>query len=658
MTAPERSADDLGAHVRDGNADFAVISHHAESVDLVLPMDGGERHVPMIRGDDAVWRARVPALRHGQRYGLRVSGPHDPSRGLLFDPSRRMFDPYARAIDGDWSVLVDVSPADTGAHPRTPLTDSVIYETHVRGLTRLHPGLPPELRGTYAGLAHPAVVEELRALGVTAVQLMPVHEHRTEAAIAARGLTNYWGYSTLGFFAPHGGYSAAGTRGGQVAEFRSMVRALHDAGLEVILDVVYNHTCEGGPDVPPLCFRGIDNPSWYWLADDDASRYFDTTGCGNTLDPESPVVQRMVLDSLRYWVTEMGVDGFRFDLAVTLGRRRTGFDPHAPMLAAMAADPVLQGTKLIAEPWDLGLGGYQVGQFPPPFADHNGVFRDEVRELWCGRGTIGMLAGRLSGGEDRYGPSGRGPAGAVNLVTAHDGFTLADLVAYDHKHNEANLEGNMDGESHNRSWNSGVEGPTDDPAILELRDRRARGLLATLFASIGVPMMVGGDERRRTQGGNNNAYCQDNAVSWMDWRLDERDAAFLAFTRRLIALRAEEPLLRRTEFLRPRDVVWLGPDGAPMNGDGWNDPGRRALGMLLKGRGVRPARSDLLVLVNVGPADTPFTLPDATFTELLDTARPDGVPVSTGPVGGVLELSAWSVRVLRRRRAPARRAAA
>ncbi|MFN8121670.1 MAG: glycogen debranching protein GlgX [Thermoleophilia bacterium] len=651
MAAPERTSDALGAHVRDGRAHFAVTSHHADSVDLVLPNDGGERHVPLTRGDDGVWRAAVPALRHGQRYGYRVAGPHDPSRGLLFDSSRRMHDPYARAFDGAWSVLVDLPLEDTGPHPRTPLVDSVIYETHVRGLTRLHPGVPPDLRGTYAGLAHPAVIAELTALGVTAVQLMPVHEHRTEAAIAARGLTNYWGYSTLGFFAPHGTYAASGTRGGQVSEFRAMVRALHAAGLEVILDVVFNHTCEGGPDVPPVCFRGIDNPSWYWLAPDDPAHYYDTTGCGNTLDPESPVVRRMVLDSLRYWVTEMGVDGFRFDLAVSLARRRTGFDPQHPLLTAMAEDPALAGTKLIAEPWDLGPGGYQVGRFPPPFADHNGIFRDEVRELWCGRGTMGMLAGRLAGGEDAYGASGRGPAGAVNLITAHDGFTLADLVSYDHKHNEANLEGNLDGESHNRSWNSGAEGPTNDPGILELRDRRARGLLATLFMAVGVPMVVAGDERLRTQGGNNNAYCQDNPVSWMDWTLDERREAFLAFARRVVALRAGEPLLRRDAFLRPRDVAWLHPDGTEMNGDGWNDHGSRALGMLLRGRGVRPARPDLLVLVNAGPARVPFTLPDAVFTELLDTARPDGAPGSTAPVAGTVELGAWSVRVLRRRRA-------
>lgn len=546
---------------------------------------------------------------------------------------------------------MDLPPADTGTNPRTPLVDSVIYETHVRGLTRLHPEVPPDLRGTYAGLARPAVIQELTTLGVTAVQLMPVHEHRTEAAIAARGLTNYWGYSTLGFFAPHGAYAAAGTRGGQVSEFRAMVRALHDAGLEVILDVVFNHTCEGGPDVPPVAFRGIDNPSWYWPAPDDPAHYYDTTGCGNTLDPESPVVRRMVLDSLRYWVTEMGVDGFRFDLAVSLFRRRAGFDPRHPLLVAIAEDPALEGVKLIAEPWDLGPGGYQVGRFPPPFADHNGIFRDEVRELWCGRGTMGMLAGRLAGGEDTYGPSGRGPAGAVNLLTAHDGFTLADLVAYDHKHNEANLEGNLDGESHNRSWNSGAEGPTNDPGILELRGRRARGLLATLFLAVGMPMMVAGDERLRTQGGNDNAYCQEQpgVVDGLDPRRTPGGVPGVRPPAHRAA-RAGEPLLRRDTFLAPRDVAWLGPDGAEMNGDGWNDPGRRVLGMLLRGRAVRPARQDLLVLVNVGPHAMPFTLPDATFTDVLDTARPDGAPGATAPVTGTVALEGWSVRVLRRRR--------
>ncbi|MFN8110766.1 MAG: glycogen debranching protein GlgX [Thermoleophilia bacterium] len=637
-----------GAALTPEGARITMRSTHATRAFAVLQDPAGERVLPMERAAEDTWSVLVPGVTAGQRYALRVDGAHDPAHGLLFDVTRRLIDPYARAIDGDWAVLVD-PPADpgTGTAPRTPWADTVIYEAHVRGLTRQHPEVPPPLRGTYAGLAHPAVTAELVALGVTAIQLMPVHEFRSEPAVLARGLVNYWGYSTLGFFAPHAAYSSAGAGGEQVTEFRAMVAAMHAAGIEVILDVVFNHTCEGGPGQDAVCLRGIDNPGYYWLNPADPGGYVDVTGCGNTVDPESSLARSLVMDSLRYWVTEMGVDGFRFDLAVALGRRRTGFAHDAPLLAAIATDPVLEGVKRIAEPWDLGPGGYAVGGFPAPFADHNGVFRDEVRDLWRGQSTIGVLAGKLAGSEDVYGPSGRGPLGAVNLITAHDGFTLADLVSFNGKHNQGNLEDNRDGADDNRSWNSGVEGPTADPQTLEVRDRRARGLMATLLLSAGVPMLLAGDERGRTQGGNNNGYCQDNEVSWTDWTTDERRAAMRAFTGRLTALRREEPLLRRAEFLSDADVSWLGPDGEHPDQEAWNGGEHRVLAMLLHGESLRPARPDLLVVVNVGPEARTVALPEGSYRELLDSARPDGEP-APDPLAGTITAGAWSVRVMRR----------
>ena len=628
---------ELGARpVEDGTA-FAVRSATAEAIELCF--DTGSR-VAMTRGDDDIWRITAAGITHGQRYGYRAYGQHDPKHGLHFDPEILLLDPYAEAIDGEWSVVVD-DCFDWGddAAPRTSLRDSVIYEAHVRGISQLHPDVPPSLRGTYAGLAHPAVISELTSLGITAIELLPVHENRTESSIADRGLVNYWGYSTVGFLAPHGAYAAAGSRGGQVAEFKAMVKALHAAGIEVILDVVYNHTAEGGPDGPSLCFRGLDNPAYYWLDPNDPSSYVNVTGCGNTLDPLSETVQALVLDSLRHFVTEYHIDGFRFDLAVTLGRERAGFTPDAPLLLALQNDPLLSDVKLIAEPWDVGLGGYQVGHFPAAFAEWNGIYRDTVRDAWRTQSDRAELVRMLAGSSDLF--RARGPWASVNFITAHDGFSLADLVAYNEKHNEANREGNRDGDSHNRSWNSGAEGPTDDAAINDLRDRRARGILATLLLSIGVPMLTAGDERGRTQQGNNNTYCQDSRLSWFDWELDDRQATLLACTQRLIALRRDEPLLRRDVHLAEGDVDWLAGDGTQVDDPRWHNASERALGMHLQGtRGF-------LVLVNTGPSEVAFLLPDGAWVPLVDTAQPDGAPASDTPVSGLWTLAAWAVVALR-----------
>ncbi|MEZ5079762.1 MAG: glycogen debranching protein GlgX [Thermoleophilia bacterium] len=641
----------FGAHLHDDVTTFMVRSLVATAIDVVVPELGTEHRIALEPGTDGVWRGVATGLHAGQRYGLRVHGPNDPASGVRCDPSRVLVDPYARAIDGGWSVIVGSERPDLGAHPRTPLADTLLYEAHVRGLTRLHPDVPPHQRGTYAGVAHPAVIEELAGLGVTAIQLMPVHEHRTEPSVRSRGLTNYWGYSTLGYFAPHAEYSSSGARGGQVAEFRSMVRALHDAGIEVILDVVYNHTCEAGPDTPAMSFRGVDNPAWYWLEPADPSRYVDHTGCGNMLDPRSDTVREMVLASLRYWVQEMGVDGFRFDLAVQLGRTDEGFRTDAPLFEDIRSDPVVSRVKLIAEPWDLGPDGYQVGRFPVHWQDQNGMFRDQVRELWRGQGTMGVLAGKLAGSQDAYEASMRGPLGAVNFITAHDGFTLADLVSYSRKYNLANREENRDGHDESGSWNSGVEGVTDLPSVLDLRDRRSRGMLATLVLSAGVPMLLAGDERLRTQLGNNNAYCQDNPISWINWASTPRTEAMRAFVQRLTALRTQSRLLRRERFFDAQEVTWLAAEGEEMSTDRWTDPSRRALGMLLHGDAVTPIASALVILLNVGDRPVTFQLPEGTFTPLLDTSDPTGEPPA-GTRSGDVPLPEWAVLVLRGAHAP------
>jgi glycogen operon protein len=533
--------------------------------------------------------------------------------------------------------------------PRRPYADTVIYETHVRGLTATHPDVPPELRGTYAGLAHPAAVEHLTSLGVTAVELMPVHQFVQDGVLLDRGLSNYWGYNTIGFFAPHNAYAAHGTRGEQVNEFKSMVKALHEAGLEVILDVVYNHTAEGNERGPTLSFRGIDNASYYRLVDGDWAHYYDTTGTGNSLLMRHPYVLQLIMDSLRYWVTEMHVDGFRFDLAATLARQFHEVDRLSAFFDLIQQDPVISRVKLIAEPWDVGEGGYQVGNFPPLWSEWNGKYRDAVRDFWRGEpDSLGEFASRLTGSSDLYAHSRRRPRASVNFVTAHDGFTLRDLVSYNDKHNEANGEGNRDGESHNRSWNCGAEGDTDDPAVRRLRVRQQRNFIATLMLSQGIPMLGHGDELGRTQRGNNNAYCQDNDVSWIDWGLTDEQRALADFTRYVIGLRAAHPVLRRRRFFKGEtathpdqplpDLVWLLPDGREMTDEDWQDPDAHSVAVFLNGDAIaepdwcgRPVVDDsFLLLLNSYWEPVEFQLPDATFgdrwTPLIDTAEPQGPP--------------------------------
>ena len=630
----------LGVHLRDGGANVAVYSAAADAVDLCLfDADGAETRVPLPGRDDGIWHAFVPGLATGQLYGFRVHGPWDPDAGLRSNPNKLLLDPYARAISGSVtfgpaaygydvddpgqpsaldsapvmprSVLVE--PCDRrerGPRPDHHLNDSVIYEIHVKGFTARHPDVPPELRGTYAGLAHPAAVGHLRRLGVTAVELLPVHHHVSEPFLAARGLTNYWGYNTIGYLAPHAGYSAAvraGRPGGEVSEFRDMVTALHEAGIEVILDVVYNHTAEGDASGPTISFRGLDNAAYYRLDPDDRSRYVDTSGCGNALNVGDPTCLRLIMDSLRYWVTEMGVDGFRFDLAPSLARQDGSFSRLAAFFDLVWQDPVIAQVKLIAEPWDVGQGdSYDVGRFPPGWSEWNGRFRDTVRDLWRSHdGLLPDLATRLAGSSDLYGRRRRGPDASINLVTVHDGFTLTDLVSYDHKHNEANTEHNRDGTDDNRSWNCGVEGPSTDPEVTALRDRQRRALLSTLLLARGVPLLLGGDELGRTQGGNNNAYCQDNPITWIDW--SSVDASLCDFTASLIALRHAHPALRRRGYpVDPGAMRWFRPDGAAMTGSDWTNPEGKSIAMVVSGTleadldddGTPMVDDDLAVLIN------------------------------------------------------------
>jgi glycogen operon protein len=677
MTAPVPT---LGAVPgRDGTT-FAVFSR-GDAVDLCLVgEDGGETRVPLTGRVHDVWHEHVPGVRPGQRYGFRVLGPWDPTHGHRYDPRSLLVDPYARAVDGDhrlddpaagpWSVVVD-DRFDWGDDraPEVPWADTVLYEMHVRGFTRDHPEVPEDLRGTYAGLAHPAAIGHLVDLGVTTVELMPVHHFLTEPALQRRGLRNYWGYNTLGFFAPHGGYSASGTRGQQVGEFKAMVRALHAAGLEVVLDVVYNHTAEGGADGPTLCWRGLDNAGYYRLRPDGS--YDDVTGCGNSLDTRQPRCLQMVTDSLRYWAQEMHVDGFRFDLAPTLARGTAGFDAAAAFLAVVAQDPVISRAKLVAEPWDVGPAGYQLGSFPPPWAEWNDRFRDTVRATWLAPqhrqhgGGVRDLAYRLSGSSDVFEASRRGPLASVNLVTAHDGYTLHDVVTYERKRNHANGEDGMDGAEHNRSWNCGREGPTDDPDVLVLRRRMMRNLLATLLLSTGVPMLTSGDETGRTQRGNNNAYCHDDELTWLSWHHQPWQQDLLLWTRALLELRRENPVLRHAAYFdgQPtptrggvKDLAWFGADGREMTPERWFDHDQRVLGMYLSGRpGGRDEHvSSLLVLLNTGPEEAEVVLPGppwaASYDTLLDTVdeRPKagpGVPAETA-----LQLGARSLRLLAARR--------
>ncbi|MFF0203957.1 glycogen debranching protein GlgX [Streptomyces sp. NPDC005017] len=689
----------LGATHDGEGTNFALFSEVAEKVELVLVDEaGGHSAVPLTETDGFVWHGYLPGVGPGRRYGYRVHGPWHPGAGQRCNPAKLLLDPYATAVDGQIDNHPSLyerdpsgpDPADSAGHtmlgvvtdprfdwgedhpPRRPYADSVIYEAHVRGLTRTHPEVPPELRGTYAGLAHPAVVEHLVRLGVTAVELMPVHQFVQDGVLRDRGLANYWGYNTIGYFAPHNAYAARGTRGEQVAEFKTMVKALHAAGLEVILDVVYNHTAEGNERGPTLSFRGIDNASYYRLVDGDWGHYYDTTGTGNSLLMRHPYVLQLIMDSLRYWVTEMHVDGFRFDLAATLARQFHEVDRLSAFFDLIQQDPVISRVKLIAEPWDVGEGGYQVGNFPPLWSEWNGRYRDTVRDFWrAGQNTLGEFASRLTGSSDLYQHSRRKPRASVNFVTAHDGFTLRDLVSYNDKHNEANGEGNRDGESVNRSWNCGAEGESTDPSVLELRGRMQRNFLATLLLSQGIPMLLHGDELGRTQRGNNNAYCQDGELSWVDWRLTGEQRELLDYTRRVIALRSAHPVLRRRRFFRGEtlthagqplpDLVWLAPDGREMTERDWRRSDAHSVAVFLNGDAIaepdaqgRPVRDDsFLLLLNSYWEPVDFALPGAAYGErwsaLIDTADPQGVPDETEhKAATVLTVGARSLVLLSR----------
>jgi isoamylase len=651
----------LGATWDGEGTNFSLFSENAGRVELCL-FDDEDRETRYELTEHIAfnWHGYLPGVGPGHRYGFRVHGPWDPTRGHRFNPAKLLIDPYARAIDGPvrWEaarvlpyVLVGPDPDlvrddedDAAAVPKcvvvdpgfdwegdarleTPWSETVIYEMHVKGFTQLHPDVPEELRGTYAGLASDPAVDYLRSLGVSAVELLPVHHIADEHFLHDRGLTNYWGYSSIGYLAPHSGYAATGTRGEQVKEFKGMVKALHRAGIEVILDVVYNHTAEGNHLGPMLSFKGIDNASYYRLAPGDSRHYTDFTGTGNSLNPVHPSVLRLIMDSLRYFVLDCHVDGFRFDLASALAREFYEVDRLSAFFDVIHQDPVLSQVKLIAEPWDLGPGGYQVGNFPVLWAEWNGVYRDTMRDFLRGQSNVAEFARRFTGSSDLYQDDGRRPFASINFITAHDGFTLADLVSYDHKHNEENGEGNRDGSDDNRSWNGGVEGPTGDPAVVELRERRQRAFLATLLLSQGVPMLLGGDERGRTQRGNNNAWCQNNELSWLDWEHDERSERLLAFTRRLLALRRAHPVFRRPSFFAGErrvsplpDAWWFRTDGARMTQRDWQQADG-ALGIFLNGEevGSRTARGDqvyddsFIVLVNAHREPVDFVLPARRF---------------------------------------------
>jgi isoamylase len=669
----------LGARLDRDGATFALFSSVAEAVELCLFDDSGrETRWSLQQGERYEWAGHLPDAKAGQRYGYRVFGPWEPVDGARCNPAKLLLDPYARAVAGDvhWhpavyghmaddpnrrndedsapyvprSVLV-ASEFDWGddRRPARAMADSIFYEVHVKGFTKLHPEVPEKLRGTYAGLAHPAAVAHLKRLGVTAVELLPVHTYVNDAFLVERGLRNYWGYQSIGFFAPHNAHSSAGDAGGQVDEFRRMVRDLHAAGLEVILDVVFNHTAEGSEWGPTLCFRGIDNAAYYRLAD-DRSHYVDDTGCGNTVDVHQPQALRLVLDSLRYWAEEMRVDGFRFDLAAALGRSTSDFDPHSAFLEAIGQDPTLSQVKLIAEPWDVGWGGYELGQFPAGWSEWNGKYRDTVRDFWRSTGgTLPDFATRISGSRDLFGHGGRRPTASVNVVTVHDGFTLADLVSYDGKHNEANGENNRDGADDNRSWNCGVEGPTDDPAVLELRARQRRNFTATLMLSEGVPLLLGGDEFARSQGGNNNAYCQDDELTWFDWRQVAENSDLVDFTANLCRLREEHPVFRRRQFFTGThaqgatrdDLDWYRPDGIEMSPADWTAPYARAVMVALSGDTGDPTQSDdpFLILINAWWEPLDFKLPeslrDISWNIEVDTADPSSSGSTVDPAAAV-----------------------
>jgi isoamylase len=666
----------LGATWDGRGTNFAIFSQQASGVELCL-FDHEERElrVPLTETSAFVWHGYLPGIGPGQRYGYRVDGPYRPAQGQRFNAAKLLIDPYAKAIDGDvdWGPEVlayeiddkdqDLTPSHTDSAPRVPKSvvidetfdwgkdgapripwhETVIYETHVKGFTMKKPGIPEELRGTYAGLAHPAAIEHLLLLGVTAIELMPVHHFIHGQHLIEQGLNNYWGYDPIGYFAPHSGYSSSGTRGAQVSEFKHMIKALHEAGLEIIIDVVYNHTGEGSHLGPTVSLRGADNAAYYRLMEENQRYYRDFTGTGNSLNARNPQVLKLIMDSLRYWAIDMHVDGFRFDLAATLARELFDVDRLSAFFDIIHQDPVLSDMKLIAEPWDVGEGGYQVGNFPPLWSEWNGKYRDTMRDFWRGQDHgVAEFAYRFTGSSDLYQGDGRSPYASINFITAHDGFTLHDLVSYNDKHNRANGEDNRDGESHNRSWNLGVEGETDDPQIKELRERQKRNLLVTLVLSQGVPMFLGGDEIGRTQGGNNNAYCQDNHISWFNWVLRDENLRLLGFTRRLMAFRQNHPIFRRRKWFVGRsiygtglaDIGWFRPDGAEMTHEQWSDGLAKSLAVFLNGdaipdpgpHGERIVDDSFMLLFNAAHEQVTFTLPSegwaAEWTAVIDTTDP------------------------------------
>ncbi|MGZ3145797.1 glycogen debranching protein GlgX [Lentzea chajnantorensis] len=691
----------LGATYDGVGTNFALFSEVADRVELCLFDDDGTEtrvHLPEVSG--FVHHGYLHGVGPGQRYGYRVHGPYDPERGLRCNPTKLLIDPYAKAIsdglrwdeslysyrfgapdernDDDSAPFVPksvvVNPFFDWAEdrlPRTPYNESVVYEAHVRGLTIDHPEIPERMRGTYAGLAHPVMIDHLTRLGVTAVELMPVHQFISDHTLADKGLTNYWGYNTIGFFAPHDAYASLAGSGDQVQEFKGMVRTLHQAGIEVILDVVYNHTAEGNHLGPTLSMKGIDNEAYYRLVEDDPQYYMDYTGTGNSLNVRTPHTLQLIMDSLRYWVTEMHVDGFRFDLAATLAREFYDVDRLATFFEVVQQDPVVSQVKLIAEPWDVGPGGYQVGNFPPLWTEWNGKFRDTVRDFWRGEpATLGEFASRITGSSDLYQNDGRRPYASINFVTAHDGFTLNDLVSYNEKHNDANGEDNNDGESHNRSWNCGAEGPTDDEGVLTLRARQRRNMMATLLLSQGVPMILHGDEFGRTQDGNNNVYCQDNAISWVDWTLADANAELVDFTSALTAFRKAHPVFRRKRFFvgRPirkgdelRDIAWFTPSGEEMTEQNWEDDFGKCIVVFLNGEGIpdldqsgmRVVDDSFLIAFNAHHEDIEVTLPEPTYgpewVVVVDTATGEvGEREKPIPATGQLVLAARSLVVLKR----------
>jgi len=679
---------------------FSLWSEHAERVELCLFDDQGQEQRIDIRDRTAFqWHVYLPEVGPGQRYGYRVHGPYEPAEGLRFNPVKLLIDPYAKAIDGavDWRAAATLpyrpgegddadlhvdTEDDAAAIPKGVVVDpsfewgedrllgrrwssTVIYETHVKGFTMRHPGVPEELRGTYAGLASKPAIDYLQGLGVTAVELLPVHHIADESFLIDKGLSNYWGYSSIGYFAPHAAYSSAGTRGEQVHEFKEMVRTLHAAGIEVILDVVFNHTAEGNHLGPMLSFKGIDNPGYYRLSPEDPHFYMDFTGTGNSLNTVNPAVLRMIMDSLRYFVLECHVDGFRFDLAATLARELYDVDRLSSFFDVIHQDPFLSQVKLIAEPWDVGPGGYQVGNFPVLWTEWNGEYRDAIRDFWRGETPVSEFAQRFTGSADLYASDGRRPVASINFITAHDGFTLRDLVSYNEKHNETNLEDNQDGTDDNRSWNCGAEGDTQDPEILALRARQQRNFLITLMLSQGVPMLLGGDEFGRSQQGNNNAWCQDNELSWFDWNAVDSDLQ--DFTRRLIYLRQSEPVFRRRDFLLGEDardsglpdVMWLRPDGEEMTDQDWERQDAHALGVFLNGEEIPHHDRDgnpiegasFLILFNAHHEPLPFTIASALGEDWkteLSSAEPENTDAGVHHAGGELSVPSRSVVVLRR----------